>query len=168
MKLRNAALVQFRAQVNQHVAATDQVEPCKWRIGRDILTGKRAGVAHVAMDLVSAVALHKKTFQSRKRNIFFDSAGINSQPRMFDHRFAQIGAENLDAYFGRTSAERFQNAYRERINFFAGGATRHPRAKLWLSIFAFISEQRRHEAFLQGAEEGFVPEKPSHVDQQIV
>src|SRR5437879_12301714 len=87
---------------------------------------------------------------------------------MFDHRFAQIGAENLDAYVGRTAAERFQNAYRERINFFATGATRHPRAKLRLSIVAFIFEQRRQETFLQGAEEGFVPEKPSHADKQIV
>src|SRR5438552_18786875 len=42
MKLRDAALVQFRAQVNEHVAATDQVEPAKWRIGRDILTGNGA------------------------------------------------------------------------------------------------------------------------------
>src|SRR5438874_10849216 len=108
------------------------------------------------MDLVSAVALDEKSFQSRKRNIFFDSAGINSQPRMFDHRFAQIGAENLDAYFGRTAAERFQNANRERINFFAGSATRHPRAHLRLSIFALIFEHRRQETLLQGAEEGFV------------
>src|SRR5260370_24548685 len=120
------------------------------------------------MDLVSAVALDEKTLQSRERDVFFDSAGKNSQPGMFDYRFAQIGAENLDAYFGRTAAERLQNAYRERINFFAGGATRHPRAQLWLSIFAFIFEQRRQETFLQCAEEGVVPEKPGHIDEQIV
>src|SRR5207253_2260235 len=134
----------------------------------NILARERADVAHVAIDLVRAIALNEKTLQSRRRNIFFDSAGKNSQPRMFDYRFTQIGAENLDAYFGRPAAERLQNAYRERINFFAGGATRHPRAQLWLSIFAFIFEQRRQETFLQCAEEGVVPEKPGHVDEQIV
>src|SRR5205807_7201381 len=107
MKLRDAALVQFRTQINEDVAAADQVEPGKWRIGCDVLSCEGADVSHIAMDLVSAVALDEKSFQSRGRNVFLDRAGINSQPRMFDHRFAQISAENLDAHFGRLAPERF-------------------------------------------------------------
>src|SRR3989440_6294333 len=77
MKLRDAALVQFRAQINEHIAATDQVEPGKWRVGRDVLSREGADVAHIAMDLVSAVALDEESFQSRGRDIFLDRAGIN-------------------------------------------------------------------------------------------
>ena len=87
---------------------------------------------------------------------------------MFDHRLAQIGAENLDAHFGRTAAKRFQNANGERINFFAACAARHPRAQLRLSIFAFVFEQRRQETFLQRTEQCFVSKKARHVDEQIV
>src|SRR5256885_1891986 len=107
MKLRDAALVQFRAQINEHIAATDQVEPGKWRIGRNVLPRESADVAHIAMDLITAVAFDEKTFQSRGRDVFLDRARINSEPRMFDHRFAQIGTENLDSHFGRLAPERF-------------------------------------------------------------
>ncbi|PYI58872.1 MAG: hypothetical protein DMC60_11745, partial [Verrucomicrobia bacterium] len=128
---------------------------------------ERADVAHVAMNLVTAVPLHEKSFQSRGRDVLFDRTRINSQARMFDHRLAQIGAENLDAHFGRTAAKRFQNANGERINFFAACAARHPRAQLRLSTFAFVFEQRRQETFLQRTEQCFVSKKARHVDEQI-
>src|SRR5690348_3007891 len=113
MKPRDAALVQFRAQINEDVATTDEAQPRKWRIGCNILPRECADIADVAMDLVAAVALNEETFQSRRRNVFFDRAGINSQPRMFDYRVAQISPENLNAHFGRAPAERFQNANRK-------------------------------------------------------
>ena len=84
VKLRDAALVQFRAQINQNVAAADHVETREGRISRDVLSRERANIAHVAMDLVTAVAFNKKTFQSRPRNILLDHARVNSQTRMLD------------------------------------------------------------------------------------
>ena len=56
---------------------------------------------------------------------------------MFDGRVTQIGAENLDGHLGSALAERFENANGERINFFAGRASRHPNAQLSTAIFAF-------------------------------
>src|SRR5437764_2192370 len=160
--------MQFRAQINQHVAATDQVQPGKWRVGCDVLPRERADVAHVVMNLISAVPLYEKSFQSCGRDVLFDRTRINSQARMFDHRLAQIGAENLDAHFGRSAAKRFQNANGKRINFFAACAAWHPRAKLRLSIFAFAFEQRRQETLLQRTEQCFVSKKARYVDEQIV
>src|SRR5205814_2709059 len=60
VKLRDAALMQFRAEINQYIAAADDVESREWRISRDVLSRKRANIAHVAMNLVSAVAFNKK------------------------------------------------------------------------------------------------------------
>ena len=65
MKLRNALLVQLCAEIDKNVAATDQVEPRKWRIGRDVLPGEGADFADAALDLIHAVALVKKTLQAR-------------------------------------------------------------------------------------------------------
>ena len=65
MKLRNALLVQLRAEIDENVAATDQVEPRKWRIRRDVLPGEGADFADAALDLISTVALGKKALQAR-------------------------------------------------------------------------------------------------------
>src|SRR4029078_1152333 len=65
VEVGDAALVQFRAQINQNVALTDYVETREGRIRRDVLPRERADIAHVAMNLITAVAFNKKTFQSR-------------------------------------------------------------------------------------------------------
>src|SRR4029079_5983323 len=93
VKLRDAALMQFRAEINQHIAAADYVEPREWWIRRDVLSRKRANIAHVAMNLVRTVAFNKKTVQSRARNVLLDRTRVNSQTRMLHHRLAQVGAE---------------------------------------------------------------------------
>src|SRR5207248_10808931 len=94
MKLRDAALVQIRTQIDEDVAAADQVEPRERWIGAKILPREGADIAHATVDLITAIALNKKTLQPGGRNVLFDRAGINSQPGMLDHRFAQIGAKN--------------------------------------------------------------------------
>jgi hypothetical protein len=88
MKLRDAVLVQLRAEINEDVAATNQVQPREGRIGRDILPRERAEVAHDSIDLVSSVALGKETSQTQGRHILFDSVGINTRARVLDGRFA--------------------------------------------------------------------------------
>ena len=65
MKLRNALLVQLRAEIDENIAATDQVEPRKWRIRRDVLPGEGAEFADGVLDLIHAVALEKKAPQAR-------------------------------------------------------------------------------------------------------
>ena len=128
MKLRNATLVQFRAQIDEHVAATDQVQSREGRIGGEVLSCERADIAHAAMDLIGTIALDEKAIESRPWHIFLDRAWVNSRTRMLDDRFAQVGAENLDADFGKLVAKHFENANSERINLFACGATRYPDA----------------------------------------
>src|ERR1700746_1731478 len=115
MKLRDAALMQIRAQINKHVAATDQVDPRKWRIGADVLPCERANVAHALMDLVTTVAFVEKPRQPRGRDVLFNRAGKNPKPRMFDHGVAKIGTENLDLHFDGFGPERFQNTDRHGI-----------------------------------------------------
>ena len=78
MKLRDAALVQLRAQINEHVTAADQVQSREGRIGGEVLSGERADIAHVAMDLIGTIALDEKAIESRLRHIFLNRAWVNS------------------------------------------------------------------------------------------
>src|SRR5207244_7900965 len=48
----------------ENIAATDQVEPRKWRIRRDVLPGEGAEFADGVLDLIHAVALEKKSASS--------------------------------------------------------------------------------------------------------
>src|SRR5436190_19571805 len=82
VKLWDAALVQFRAEINEHVAATNYVEPRERRIGRDVLARERADIPYVAMNLVGAVAFDEKTLQPRGRHVLLDRARGNSEACM--------------------------------------------------------------------------------------
>src|SRR5207244_6442278 len=94
----------------------------------DVLSSEHADIAHSAMNLIGTIALYEKAIESRPWHIFLDRAWVNSRTRMLDDRFAQVGAENLDADFGKLVAKHFENANSERINLFACGATRYPDA----------------------------------------
>ena len=65
MKLRDATIVQLRAQIDEHVATADQVQPREGRIGGNVLSCERADVAHVAVDLIGTIALDEKAIESR-------------------------------------------------------------------------------------------------------
>src|SRR5258708_40332560 len=87
---------------------------------------------------------------------------------MLDDRFAQVGAKNLDADFGKLIAKHFEEADGERVNLFTGGATRYPNAQFSLSIFLFVFKQSRQETFFQGSEQRVIAKEERHVDEQIV
>src|SRR5439155_5729040 len=63
-------------------------------------------------------------------------------------------------------AKRFKNANGERINFFAGRASRHPGAQFTLALFVF--QDRWQKTITQYREERRVAEKARHIDQQII
>src|SRR5262249_56591392 len=107
MKDRQTTSLQLHPEINQNIPAADEIEPRKWRIRGDVLFCKRADLAHHPVDLIGAVELFEKAFQARRRNIFFNCARINAQPRAVDSYFAQVGPEYLDPHLGGSLAKRF-------------------------------------------------------------
>ena len=64
----NDALLKNRPEINEQIAATDQIETREWRVLREILLGENAHFPDGLNDLITAIAAHKETFQPFRRH----------------------------------------------------------------------------------------------------
>ena len=122
-------LLQFEVEVDQHVVATDQVQPGKWRITRKVVPREHTEVTDRLADAIAAVGPGKKAPQPIGRNIERDITAINSRAGPGNRGFADVRAKNLDGNIRHFVAKKLHQAHGNRIRFFAGGTTRHPEAK---------------------------------------
>src|ERR1700686_3489371 len=58
------ALLQFRTEIDEKVAATDEIEAREWRIPGDVLFGKNADLANGLRHLVAFVHACEKAFEA--------------------------------------------------------------------------------------------------------
>src|SRR5262245_22840111 len=82
------------SEVNQHVAANNQVEFGKWRIARQILTREYTQVTNLLVDAVTAVGARKKSPKAFRRNIIGDVDGVNPRACLFNGNLADVGGED--------------------------------------------------------------------------
>ena len=54
----------------------------------NVLPRETTNIAHVSMDLVSAIAFNEEALQSSLRNVLLDRARVNSCTRVVDYGFA--------------------------------------------------------------------------------
>ena len=89
MERRQNALLQRRRQIDQHVAATDDIDMGKGRVQGQVLARKDAQIAQRFVDSVDMVLLLKKTPQALGTELGFDTVGINAGARFVERRSAR-------------------------------------------------------------------------------
>ena len=95
-KVVDGSLLQLRPQVNQQVAATDQIQFGERRVLRHILAREDAEIANGFTDLVATFLPDEEPLQPRRRDIPRDAGGINALTRFLDGLIADVRGENLD------------------------------------------------------------------------
>ena len=131
---RDHPLLQHRAQVDQQIAATDQVQVGERRIFGHILLGKDAHLPYRFDNLISPVDSHEEPPQTLRRDAGDQSLGIEAGAGPVERAVADVGGENLERRgaqtgFGGLSGlqpQIFQHGHGQRVSLFAGGATGHP------------------------------------------
>src|SRR6266852_197412 len=83
MENRHHAVLQAGAEVDQDVAAADQVQFREGWIVGDIVAGEYAGIANVLMDLEAGVRLGEEVAQAFVRNGLSDTGRVNSAASNF-------------------------------------------------------------------------------------
>jgi hypothetical protein len=127
-------LLQRQAQIDQDVAADDQIQLRKRRVARQVLTGKDAHIAHRFVDPVSPFGLDKEPPQPLGRNIFRNTRWIDAAAGMLDGGVAHVGRENLYRSSDAPLVQALQETDGHRIGFFARRTARNPDAhRLFLS-----------------------------------
>src|ERR1017187_8911159 len=93
----NKAFMERRPQVDEHVAATDEVELREGRILYHVLLGKNTHFAHALADLKVGIHFRKEMPQTIRGNVLDDARRIDAVARLLYRDFADIGAEDLNA-----------------------------------------------------------------------
>src|SRR6185312_7268196 len=136
MERGNHPLLQGRAEINQKVPATHQVQVGKGRILGDVLVSKNAHFADGLVDLISAVELHKEPLQALGRDFRRRRLGVKATARAIESAVTYISSKNLDRFGSHRGKGNisdflphiFKENNGDRVDFFAGRASRHPDA----------------------------------------
>ena len=166
MEYLDGPFLERRAQVDQDVAATDQIEVRKGRVPGDVVAGEHAHFPNRFIDLVAALHFDEKLPQPRRRDAGQARFGIGGGARLPEGRLADVGAEHLDADLAGLLAQGLQQQHRDGVQLLAGGAAGHPDADRLPLGFA------RHDAGqnlgAQGVEGLRVAEKAGDVNQDVL
>ena len=168
MKQGNQTLLQLGIEVNQQVAAAQDIELGERRIGNDILLGKDDHVADLFPDQVIALVLHEKPFQSLGRYVAADRWRKTALARAVDGVGRQVGGKNLQAVFRRRVAagHHFMEHHGQRIGFLSRGTGRYP--GLEGAPLRVGRQHLRQDHHLQVLPHFRVAEKIRHADQQFL
>ncbi len=124
VKRRQRLFLQVRLHVNEHIAATDQVNLAKGRVFDEVVNGKNASFTEYFVDLIAAIGPGKILFQTLKGDIFQFVFGIDTDSRLCNGDFAEVCGKNLDAL--PAIPQKFPDTDRDGIGFLARAASCHP------------------------------------------
>ena len=166
MEDRQDPLLQGQVQVDQHIAATDQIQMGKGRIVGEVVPRKDTQVPDRLADLVMMIDAHEEMAEPFLRHVHLDVVRVNSRPGLLQGGVVDVGGQDLDGDGIGPAAQELQQANGQGVNFLAGGTAGHPDAK---RVFrgAVLGELRKNP-FAQGFEHLGVPEEVGDADQEIL
>ena len=96
-------LLQARLQINQQIAATDQVHARERRVADQILPRENDHLAQGFDDPVAAFFLDEKPPQAFRRNILDQIFGVKPVAGLVQQRFVEVGGKHLELARARGS-----------------------------------------------------------------
>ena len=167
VKQRNQFLLHLGGQINQQVAAAQDVQLGEGRVHDEILRGKDDHLANLFAHPVAMLFLLEEALQPGFRNIGGDVGQKETRPGLFNCVQVQVRGENLNRKLS-PGLDRFERLFEhdgQGISLFPRGATGHPRAQRLVGHAA--GEQRGNGRFGQLLPGGGVAKKIRHADQQF-
>lgn len=138
----------------------------KGGVGKQVVWGENHHLADFFADAVTAVLAHEKPLEPLGGNIGFDIAGKKSVAGPLERVLVKIRSENLNAGKGFVLSGFLKKQDRERVGFFARGATDAPHADFVVGI---LTHKELGNNFLLELFEHFgIAKEAGDRDQQIV
>src|ERR1700722_4232980 len=157
-------LLQRDAQIDEEIAATDEIYSRERRIPRDVLNRKDTNIAHLLADLIAVIGLREKLLQALRRNIRGNVLRILAVARHLNGFLADVGRENLNGH-SRDGFQGLQQQYGDRVRLFASGAAGNPDTNRQIGLA--LVQNIRDDVALEILESFRVPEEGRHIDQQV-
>ena len=159
-------LLQRRLQVDEHVAATDEVDLGEGWVGQHVVPGEHAHVADRLADAVAAVHLGEETPQALRRDVLRDALRVEARAGLLDARSVEVGGEDLDRQAAALRLGELRAKDGEGVGFLAGRAPQYPGAQR-LAPGAVLEQLGQHRG-LEPLERLRVAEESRHRDEDVL
>src|SRR5580704_11212883 len=105
-------LLQKGREINQEVAARNQIKLSKGRVNRDVMTREKANIPQRFDDPIApSLHFYKKPLQAFRRNVLTDAFRVFPNSRFLDGLVADIRSEDLNGSAGRSVTQEFHEEY---------------------------------------------------------
>ena len=168
MKERQQLVLQLGREINEQIAAGDEVKLRERRIHDHVVRCKNDRFANGLADQeIAAFRLHERTIEPRLRHVRGNARRVDTGSRLVDGIAIEIGGEDLHpvAPFWRELVHRFPQHDRDRIRLFSRRATRYPRAHRLTRRAIF--EQHFDALCFEHLPCDWIAEEVRHPDQQF-
>ena len=156
-------------QIDQQVAAADEIQAGKRRIAEQVVLGEQHLLAQLLFHPVLVLLLEQVLAQARGGDVGDDGARIDAMPGHRQGMLVEIGGEHLQPGAGLAQLGLFGQQHGQRIGFLATGTGGAPDAQ-FLVVFVDrqVLEQLRNDIALQGLEGLAIAKEVGHADEHVL
>ena len=159
------ALLGLSAEIDQEVAARDQIHPRKGRVFEQIVLGEDDTLADLVFHDEVVAALVEEALEPFRRELRRDRLGEDPGPADLDVLLLYVGREELEVRPAPRAIECLGEQDRQAVRLLAGGGARHPGPNRL--VFATLGDDRLHDGLGQDVEGLRVAEEAGHRDQHL-
>jgi hypothetical protein len=158
-------LLRLRLEVDQKVAAGDQIESREWWIAKQVLRRENDEFAQILFDLIGPVERVEEAPQTRRpdrcsRRCRIDALARDPQIILLAVGRKDFETERFTQEFGALSRQ-----HREGIGLLAGSACRYPEAKFYVSLL--LCQQRREHDIVESPPRFPITKEAADADHQV-
>src|SRR5690349_12227032 len=95
MECREGLLVQPGFEVDEQIAATDEVHARERRVGDKVLAGENDHLAQRLDDAIATLLLYEKAAQTLRRNVLDEGFGVKTVARFVQQVIVEVSGEHL-------------------------------------------------------------------------
>ena len=163
---RNELLLQLGAEVDEDVAAGDEVELRERRIADQAVLGEDAHLAQLLDRLVGLPLSREEAREPLGRHVLGDVRGVAAMARLSEHLRVEVGREDLHEALRLQSLEVLAQQDGDGVGLLARGAAGDPDADRRVGGLALHDAGK--DLLGQGLERVGVAEELGHADQEIL
>ena len=158
-------LLQRGLEVDQEVAAADEVHPGKRRVGQHVMAGEYDGIPDGLADPVAAVRLGEEPPQPLRGDILSDGPRIEAHAGFLYPRRVQVRGEDLQGDLQSRRLGELGEGDREGIGLFSRRAADRPDAHRVMAG-TILGQPRKHPG-LEHLEGVWIPEEARDADEHV-
>ncbi len=159
------ALLRLRIEVDEEVAAADQVEARERRVLHQVVGGEYDRLAQLAADPVAAHVTVEKAAQTFLGNVGRDGRRVDALARGPDRVLVEVRREHLQRRRRVEHPRMLGQDHGDRIRLLAGRARRHPDTDL---VAGRLVGKERRNLRLERVERVAIAEEVGDADQQVL